>query len=1162
MILPGLRDLVGGLERHPAFQDLVRVLGRAEPKKLQLSGLNATGLALYATLLHVHTERTVAVVVGSSAIAEVLVETAAAFFELLEVSTHRVAPFVLPAHDVTPYDGLSPHAEISEKRGIGLWRMADQQASLVAAPVASALLQTASADFLRNFCWKIEVGDEFDLADLEEGLEAAAFVRHEPVETVGQFSLRGGIIDIYSPEASYPVRLEMFGDQVESIRHFDPNTQKSVQSIEKTLILPLTEYPLSAGLRAEISGHDGAGSVEAPSDDPILPPGWEFHPAGAEARSTSLWQLLDRPVIIWSDRASLEAEAEKVQRRLQAAFERSEGPVPSPEAFYLSLERLREPASGFHQIEVERLAHESGSRSFHISTQPTPRFGGNIAHCMRELQARVKDGSRVLVVVPSLGDVERLADVLNEYGITYQLALRDPSKAGIPYLEEKAYLAGPVSQTVLAQASIREGAVFTDSHVVIYGVEDIFSASTIVARPPQRKSAVSTFLADLEDLKPGDLVVHYEHGIGRYLGQKQIEHGSRQEDFMLIEYADRARLYVPLARLDLVQRHHGAGGTAPPLDRMGGQTWSRTKSRVKARLVDMADELLKLYAERKLKTGFAFSADSNWQREFEDAFEFVETPDQLHAVRDIKKDMESPETMDRLVCGDVGFGKTEVAMRAAFKALADGKQVALLAPTTVLALQHYETFRQRFSPFPVEVEMLTRFRTARRQKEIIDRVAAGKVDLTIGTHRLLSKDVVFNDLGLLIVDEEQRFGVRHKERLKQLKKNVDVLTLTATPIPRTLHMSFVGLRDMSIIQTPPKDRLAIQTVVAPYSDRIVRAAIEQEIERGGQIFFVHNRVETIWGVAAHLQQLVPGVRFGVGHGQMPARDLEDVMVKFMRHEYDVLVSTTIVENGLDIPLANTMMIDRADRYGLAELYQLRGRVGRSDRRAYAYLLVDDLSELSEDARKRLAALKEFSELGSGFKIAALDLELRGAGNLLGAEQHGHIGAVGFETYCRILDEAVAELQGEKKEAPRRATIKLQLDVHIPTDYITDEAQRLQAYKNLAEIRNAQDQERVEGELRDRYGTPPEPVRNLMDYALIKSQAEQMRIERIERRGQRLALHFLDDSAIDPRRLMDFVRSTPEASFSPSGELTWALADEPGPKWLSATKGLLDRLAAA
>lgn len=1152
--------MVEGLERHPAFQDVARGLGLEGQKKLRLSGLSVTGLALYTALLHVKTTRTVAVVVGSSAVAEALNEKIAAFFELLAVATPRVAPFILPAHDVTPYDGLSPHAEISAKRGVGLWRLATHQASVVVVPIASALLQISSVNFLRNLCWKIKIGDEFDLADLEERLEAMSFVRHEPVETVGQYTLRGGIVDIYSPETSFPVRLEMFGDQVESMRNFDSSTQKSVQSIEETLILPLTEYSRSADLRGKIDGEEQMVQEETLTNELIFPPGWEFQPAIAEARSTNLWQLLDRPVIVWSDRVAIESEVDRLHGRLQSAFEECEETVPLPESFYLSLERLSELASGFDQLEVDRLGNGANSQSFHIATQPTPRFGGNIGYCMRELQARVKDGFWVLLLVPSLGDVERLTDVLNEYGITYQLNLRDPSKVGIPYLEQKAYLANPISRTVLAQAAVREGVIFTDSRVVVYGVEDIFGASTTVARPMPQKSSISTFLADLGDLKPGDLVVHMEHGIGRYLGQKEIENDARREDFMLIEYADRARLYVPLARVDLIQRYHGAGGRTPTLDRIGGQTWNRTRSRVKARLVDMADELLKLHAERKLRAGFAFSPDSNWQREFEDSFEFVETADQLQAIHDIKNDMESSRAMDRLVCGDVGFGKTEVAMRAAFKALADGKQVALLAPTTVLAFQHYETFKQRFSQFPVEVDMLTRFRTPRQQRDIIERVAAGKLDVTIGTHRLLSKDLAFNDLGLLIVDEEQRFGVRHKERLKQLKKNVDVLTLTATPIPRTLQMSFLGLREISTIQTPPKDRLSIQTVVTAYSDRTVGTAIEQEVERGGQVYFVHNRVETIWQVAARLQRLVPRVRLGVAHGQMAARDLEKIMLKFMRREYDVLLSTTIVENGLDIPLANTILIDRADLYGLAQLYQLRGRVGRSERKAYAYLLVDNLSELSQDARKRLAVLKEFSELGSGFKIAALDLELRGAGNLLGAEQHGHIEAVGLETYCRILEEAVAELQGKKVDPPRPATIRLQLDIYIPTGYISDEVQRLQAYKSLTKIRNKEDRERVESELCDRYGILPEPVQNLMDYSLIKTQAEAMRIDRIERRGCRLTLRFLDDAVLEQQSLMDFVSSTPEVSFSPNGELTWLMSEDPGPKWLLATKDLLDLLA--
>jgi len=583
---------------------------------------------------------------------------------------------------------------------------------------------------------------------------------------------------------------------------------------------------------------------------------------------------------------------------------------------------------------------------------------------------------------------------------------------------------------------------------------------------------------------------------------------------------------------------------------------------VKARLVDMADELLKLYAARKVADGFAFSPDGNWQREFEDAFAYTETPDQLQTIADIKRDMESPLTMDRLVCGDVGFGKTEVAMRAAFKALCDDKQVAVLAPTTVLAFQHFETFRQRFSSFPIESEMLTRFRTAAEIKQVLERLASGKVDVVIGTHRLLSKDVVFNDLGLLIVDEEQRFGVRHKERIKQLRKNVDVVTLTATPIPRTLHMSLVGLRDISIIQTPPKDRLSIHTVVSPFSEQIVRAALQQELGRGGQIYFIHNRIETIWRIAAQLQELAPGMRIGVGHGQMSGKELEGVMLKFMRHDYDMLVSTTIVENGLDIPLANTIVVNHADQYGLGELYQLRGRVGRSNRRAYAYLLVPEDKELSDVARKRLAALKEFSELGSGFKIAALDLELRGAGNLLGAQQHGHIGAVGFETYCRMLEDAVRELRGEEVEPQVRTALRLQVDIHIPPDYIADEAQRLQAYKRVAEIRHPEDRRRVTAELQDRYGPLPRPVSSLADYALLKSRAEEMRVETIERRAKRLHIRFREDSKVDAPTLLQFVAETPGASFSPSGELQWGPAPEADTELLATLSDVLDRLAGA
>jgi transcription-repair coupling factor (superfamily II helicase) len=580
----------------------------------------------------------------------------------------------------------------------------------------------------------------------------------------------------------------------------------------------------------------------------------------------------------------------------------------------------------------------------------------------------------------------------------------------------------------------------------------------------------------------------------------------------------------------------GAGEGKPALDRMGGATWTRTKTKIKARMRDMADELLKLYASRKMTEGFSYSPDSNWQREFEDAFEFAPTRDQITAVGEIKRDMESVQPMDRLLCGDVGFGKTEVVMRATFKALGDGKQVAVLAPTTVLAFQHFETFKRRFQPFPVRLEMFSRFRSAKELKAAVADLGEGKIDVAIGTHRLLSADVAFRDLGLVIVDEEQRFGVKHKERLKHLKRAVDVITMSATPIPRTLHMSLLGLRDMSVIETPPKDRLAIHTVVAPFQPELIRQAVEMELSRGGQIYFLHNRIDSIWTRASMVQELAPTARIGVGHGQMSEVELEKTMLQFMRHEFDILVCTTIIENGLDIPLANTMIIENAERYGLSELYQLRGRVGRSNRRAYAYLLVPQDTELTEIARKRLAALKEFSDLGAGFKIAALDLELRGAGNLLGGEQHGHINSVGFDTYIRLLDETVRELKGEEVVPEIHSSLNLNLDIRIPTEYIADENQRLRAYRQIANAADPAARDRAEKELEDRYGPVPEAVRNLLQYSALKTVAEKIGIEAIDRRHNLLNIKFHTETRVDPARLMNLVGKIRGAQFTPAGVL--------------------------
>ena len=682
----------------------------------------------------------------------------------------------------------------------------------------------------------------------------------------------------------------------------------------------------------------------------------------------------------------------------------------------------------------------------------------------------------------------------------------------------------------------------------------------MASRPQRQKSKVSAFLSDFRDLQVGDYVVHVEHGIGQYQGLKEINQGDGVAEFMLLEYAEGARLYVPLTRLDLVQKYRSQEGAKPPLNHLGTAAWAKTKARVRKAMKDMTEELLKLYAERKAAKGHAFPPDNQWVNEFEDAFEFSETEDQAQSIADVKRDMESELPMDRLLCGDVGYGKTEVAMRAAFKAINDNKQVAVLAPTTVLAFQHYETFKQRFAAFPVNIEMISRFRTARQQKEILQKVEAGKVDILIGTHRLLSKDVKFADLGLLVVDEEQRFGVRHKERLKQMRKEVDVLTMSATPIPRTLHMSLVGLRDMSVIETPPKDRIAIQTVVASWDDKIIQSSIEQELDRGGQVYFVHNRVDTIWEIAAKLQQMVPRARIIVGHGQMSQGELEKVMLKFMHHEADILVATTIIENGLDIPLCNTMLINRAERFGLSELYQLRGRVGRSNRRAYCYLLLPPEIELTPIARRRLAALKEFSDLGAGFKIAALDLELRGAGNLLGGEQSGHIEAIGFELYTQMLERAVREMKGEV--APEEAEIQLNLglNIRIPVDYIAEENQRLRMYKRVAGVETENQLNDVRAELEDRYGAPPPAVRNLLEYATLKLLAIRVGVTGIDRRREQVSIKFRQNAVIDPVRLARFVSSRRGAQFSPDGTLKFLLKVTAAAEVLRQLRELLQELA--
>ena len=1127
------------LGRNPGFQEVLHRL--VNGGNATLTGLTTTAKAVYSVLLWQVSGRPMIIVVDGNKQAETLSEAVDSFFSLL-ASDDRSSPQLLPALDVLPLQNLSPHAEICEQRAIGLWSLATHRAPITVMPVASALLRVESADFYRQLALKLRIGEELPLDEVIAHLESIGYQRREPVEMVGEYSLRGGILDVFSPEAAKPVRIDLFGDQVESIKRFDVESQRSVMKVEDCTLLPLTEYPKSHNLLAELGElvrEAGLPGRDLPPPGETFP-GWELLSPMLRPRASSVFSLLERPIVVWDEPEQVHAAARRFWTRLEQI---EPSPAYDPDKVYFRWEDLERqtassPQCSFKELDIAWSAAEAaGSR--HIATRPSLSFRGNMQVAIAEARTLVETGNRVVFFASSTGEIERVADILNEYAVPYQLGL-EQFESTPAYLAERAYMAGTAASIYLVKGLVRHGTAFQDPKLVVFGTEDLFETSEMVSRGPSSKSALATFSADIVDLKPGDFVVHAEHGVAQYLGLREISQGDAKGDYMLLEYAAEAKLYVPLARIDLVQRFRGAGEAKPSLDRMGGVTWTRTKTRIKTKMRDMADELLKLYASRKMTEGFSYSLDSNWQREFEDAFEFTPTKDQLSAVAEIKRDMESVQPMDRLLCGDVGYGKTEVAMRATFKALGDGKQVVLLAPTTVLTFQHFETFKRRFQPFPVRVEMFSRFRSPKELKAALADLAEGKVDIAIGTHRLLSEDVAFKDLGLVLVDEEQRFGVKHKERLKHLRKAVDVLSMSATPIPRTLHMSLLGLRDMSVIETPPKDRLSIHTVVAPFQPELIRSALEMELGRGGQVYFLHNRIDSIWSRAAMLQELAPAAKIGVGHGQMGESELEKTMLQFMRHEFDILVCTTIIENGLDIPLANTMLIENAERYGLSELYQLRGRVGRSNRRAYAYLLVPADTELTEIARKRLAALKEFSDLGAGFKIAALDLELRGAGNLLGGEQHGHINSVGFDTYTRLLEETVRELKGEVVVPEIHSSLNLGLDIRIPPHYIVEENQRLRAYRQIANAADADARDRAEKELEDRYGPVPEAVRNLLEYSALKTLAEQIGIEAVDRRHNLVSVKFHQATRVDPAKLMGIVSKTRGASFTPAGVLVLPL----------------------
>jgi len=1169
MSLPFVREIFVDVEKLPVFLRVASHL-KEGTGRIRVSGLTPTAKALLLVLLRRAAGRPVIMIVADNRAADDLLPVVQGFAEL----TGAAEPdsiVKLPTRDVLPYQNLSPHPEIQEERATSLWKIATGAASIVVAPIAATTIRLASTEYYTDLARTLRRGETFDTESLIQHLNTVGYDATDVVEMPGQYALRGGILDVYSPEADRPLRVEFFGDEVESIRKFDPATQRSSSPVDEALLLPLTETPvredLLGAIHVRLSGKRIAGKEEVVeqairSGGVTVFPGWEFYaPVARESRS--LFDLLPNAVVLTDERDNLHQELDRTWTRIEEAHERSGvGNLVRPSDLYFPPNdwwRMLAALPGAELEHLEITRSEDAESTVQFPSQPTPRFHGSVPAMLEEVQKLVGEARSVVFAAPNTGEVERLADIFTEYNLSFRLGSR--TRGGESYADETAYFAGDLQSATLVKSYLPEGVILPEANLAIFGARDLFDESELVASRPQRqKSKVSAFLSDFRDLQVGDYVVHVEHGIAQYQGLKEINQGDGPAEFMLLEFAEAARLYVPLTRLDLIQKYRSAEGAKPVLSHLGTGTWAKTKARVRKAMKDMADELLKLYAQRQMAQGHAFPADTEWMKEFEDAFEFTETEDQAQAIVDVKSDMESGRPMDRLLCGDVGYGKTEVAMRAAFKALSDNKQVAVLAPTTVLAFQHYETFKQRFAAFPITIEMISRFRSPKQQKEILRKVEAGKIDVLIGTHRILSKDIKFSDLGLLIVDEEQRFGVRHKERLKQMRKQVDVLTMSATPIPRTLHMSLVGLRDMSVIETPPKDRMAIQTVVASWDDKLIQSAIEQELERGGQVYFVHNRVESIWEIAAKLQELVPRARILVGHGQMVETELEKVMLKFMHHEADILVATTIIENGLDIPLCNTILINRAERLGLSELYQLRGRVGRSDRRAYAYLLLPSEIELTPIARRRLAALKEFSDLGAGFKIAALDLELRGAGNLLGGEQSGHIEAVGFELYTQMLDRAVRELKGEMPEEEIATQLNLGLNIRIPAEYIPEENQRLRMYKRVAGVERETQLHDVRAELIDRYGEPPLAVRNLLEYAELKLLAVRVGVNSVERKREQVSIKFRQNATVDAEKLARFVASQRGAQFTPDGTLKFTQKATAAEDVLNNLKQLLETLA--
>jgi transcription-repair coupling factor (superfamily II helicase) len=1125
------------------IQDLIdSIPGRRRP--LSCAGLNGSEKAYLVSRLFDALKQPMCLIVPTLIQADQMAEEIAFFTQHSQAKIH-----LFPSYNIKPSKYLDYHNETAAHRIKVLYRLMEGGLPrLTIATVEGVLQKLIPKKELSAYAELVMKGEELDRDYLIEKLISGGYTRCAIVEEPGDFSVRGDILDIFSPLYADPVRIELFGDTVDSIRFFSPETQRKINDVEEAVILPAREVIVSRGSLDDMVERIKKRAVEF--DMPSKEVRKLLHCIkkegvykGLERFLSLIFPCLDtffdylpqNTLFVLSEPKALESAADQIWNQISKNFLADpieEGMRVPLQSLYLKWPQandlfIQQKALSITALSVSRGGQEAQpfSAGYEFRVYDNLELSAQMRHIGKneKLFAPLADWMReqgqarrqVIMVCSNKSQADRLKFLLAPYAI-------DP----VP-MDWFPKITGRPQPPGLCFGRLLNGFVWPNESLAVVTENDIFGGKRRLRKSVKPK--VQADLITLTDLKKDDLVVHREHGIGRYAGLVKLELDGIANDFLLISYLDNDKLYLPVDRMRMISKYMGVDGVLPVLDKMGGNSWGRKKDKVKRSVAKMAKELLSLYASRKVQKGYAFQMADSYFQDFEAGFAYEETADQLKAIEDVLTDMESPQPMDRLVCGDVGYGKTEVALRASFKAVLSNKQVAILVPTTILAEQHYKTFTHRFKAYPVEIASLSRFRSKKEQGEILKNLGSGKTDIIIGTHRLIQKDVVFKDLGLVILDEEQRFGVRHKEKLKKLRTLVDVLALTATPIPRTLHMSLVGVRDISIISTPPEHRQAIITYISEFEDGVVTEAIQKELNRGGQIFFIHNAIHNIWSMAKYLQQLVPEVRLDVAHSQLTERELEDVMLRFIKKEIDMLVCTTIVESGLDIPSANTMLINRADRFGLAQMYQLRGRVGRSEEQAYAYLFIPSETVLSKDAQKRLKVLMEHSDLGSGFQIAMSDLKIRGGGSILGASQSGHIAAVGYDMFLKLMENAVSELKGEPIREDLEPEINIPMSCLIPEAYMPDIDQRLTAYRKLSKLTELSEIGDFKNELMDRYGGLPPEVVNLLLKIMLKALAIKAGVRRLDLIGENLSLYFSPVHQKKPFAIMDMI-TRPQSRF--------------------------------